>query len=181
MLGKAKHPRAILVLCVFAVVAIAAVAVLESSGGFAPGQADSTSQIETNYTTHLLDIHYMNVSGIEQGYTKDGSVQFVDTTQKGDNVNYTGTANIGTGYNAAIFPNFALPTILHQNYTVRVEGNQATLNSTFFIQGYNDDTNLQNALVSTHVDYVRQNGAWLIKTETWDITFASVQNLNGVG
>ncbi len=154
--------------------AIAAVAVFESSGGFLPGAVDSKAAIESSYTAHLLDVHYMNVSGIEQAFTPDASVIFVDPTQAGDNTgNFTGLQNIGNGF-GAIFLYFALPTISHENYTVSVNGNQATLNSTFVIQGYDSDENFQTALVTTHVDYVRQSGTWLISFEEWNITFGPI-------
>ena len=67
MFGKAKHSRVILGLCAFTVVAIAAVAVLESSPGtLGLALADSTAHVEGDYSSHLQNVHSMDVSAIAQ-------------------------------------------------------------------------------------------------------------------
>lgn len=171
MFGQAKHPRAILALCVFAVVAIAAVAVIESSrDASTAGSTSPTGQIEDDYSSHLANIHSMNVSAIEQAYTSNANVQFSVPGQENTG-NRTGLKSIGILFGSDMFPNFALPNFSHLNSTVKVTGNTATLDSTFIIYGYNSDANLQSAAVNLHAGYVRQGGDWLISFESWSFAF----------
>jgi ketosteroid isomerase-like protein len=170
MLGQAKHPRAIIALCVFMVVAIAAVAIFESSDGFLAGTGDPTAQIEAEYSSHLANIHSMNVSAIEQDYSSDASVEFTAVGQQSDG-NYTGQENIAHLFGGALFTQFAVPTFSLVNSTVKVNGNKATLDSNFFINGYDTDANDQNARVTTQVHYVRQGADWVISFEAWTFTF----------
>ena len=170
MLGQAKHPRVILALCVFMVVAIAAVAVFESSGGSSPGQSLSpTAQVQADYSTHLLNIHSMNNTAIESDYASSASIQFVDPNE--NTGNYTGFANIADALQADMYVNFVLPVFSQTNSTVQVAGNQATVDSSFLVQGYNTDGNAMAAQVTTHVVYVHQGRDWLISYEVWNFSF----------
>jgi len=170
MLGQAKHPKVIIGLCVFMVLAIAAVAVFESSQSSFSGQSASpTSQVQTAYASHLLNIHSMNDSAIKADYASDASIQFIDPNESTGN--YTGLTNITIAYGADMFVNFALPTFSHTNSTVKVTGGQATLDSSFLIHGYNSVGTLLNTPVNAHVVYVRQGGDWLISYEVWSFTF----------
>jgi len=170
MFGNAKHPRVILALCLFAVVAIAGVAVVESSPATLGLGLDAATQLEGDYSSHLQTVHSMNVSAIEQDYTSDASVQFSvpghETTG-----NHTGLKSIGILFGADMFPNFALPNFSRLNSTVKVLGSTATLDSTFVVNGFNSDASPQTAKVSSHVEYVRQGGSWLIRFESWSFTF----------
>lgn len=172
MLGNAKHPRAIIALCVITVVAIAAVAVFESSGGFAATQVTTNAQIESDYYSHLDNVHSMNVTAIEQDYSKDASVQFTDPNE--NTGNFTGQASIGKAYNAMMFENFALPIFTGTSANVTISGNKATLESSFLVQGYNIDGNALTATVETHVTYVRQGSDWLISYELWNFHFQAL-------
>jgi len=170
MLGQAKHPRVILALCVFMVVAIAAVAIFESSNGSFTGSSLSPSgQVQADYSSHLLNIHSMNDSAIEHDYASSASIQFADPNESTGN--YTGLTNITTAFQADMYVNFVLPIFSHTNSTVKVTGNQVTVDSSFLIQGYNTDGNALSAQVSTHVVYVHQGGDWLISYEVWNFTF----------
>src|SRR5450759_467861 len=141
MFGQAKHPRVILALCVLTVVAIAAVAVFESSGGsISASSTPPTAQIEDDYSSHLASIHAMNVTAIEQAYASNASVQFSVPGQENTG-NHTGLKSIGILFGADMFPNFAVPNFSELNSTVKVTGNTATLDSTFIINGYNSDAN----------------------------------------
>jgi len=176
MLDQAKHPKVIIALCVFMVVAIAAVAVFESSGGSfasAPtGSLSPTAQVQADYATHLLNIHAMNFSAIKGDYATDASVQFIDANE--NTGNYTGLTDIATAFSADMFVNFALPIISHKNSTAIVTGNQAVVTSSFLVQGYDMDGNPLAAFVTTHVVYVNQARSWLISYEVWNFTFSSV-------
>lgn len=172
MFRQAKHPRALLAICVFTVAAVVAVALFESSGSFFVAATDPVAQINDDFATHLQNIHSMNVSSIVQSYTSDASVQFNVQGQTGTG-NRTGIKNIGNLFAASIFPAFAVPNFTARNSTVTVTGNTATLDSTFNISGYNSDANPQAARVSAHAVFVRQSGAWLISYEEWTFSFPS--------
>ncbi len=172
MFGQAKHPRALLALCVFTVVVVAAVGIfIESSAIRANGSTDSGAQIEADYSSHLSSIRSMNLSAIEQAYTSNATVQF-GVPGAEDSGNHTGLKSIGTLFGADMFPNFAVPNFSAMNSSVKVTGTStAVLYSTFIISGYNADANPQSARVSSHVEYVRQGGDWLISFESWSFTF----------
>jgi len=180
MLGQAKHPRVIIALCVFMVVAIAAVAIFESSGGFVAATGNPTAQIEGEYESHLLNLHSMNVSAIEQDYASDGSVEFTAVGQPSTG-NYTGPNNIAHLFGGALFTQFVVPTFSRVNSTVKVTGNKALLDSSFFINGYDTDANDQTATVTTQVHFVRQGADWLISYEAWTFTFYNETGGNSNG
>jgi ketosteroid isomerase-like protein len=171
MLGQARHPKAIIALCIVMVVAIVAVAVFESSQGtfVGGGSVDPTKQVEADYSAHLVNIHSMNVSAIEADYDSNASIAFVDAYE--NTGNYTGLQKIAEGYQADMYTNFALPMFSYTNSTVNVSGSKATVDSSFLIQGYNTDGNALSALVKTQVTYVHKGGAWLISYELWSFTF----------
>jgi hypothetical protein len=178
MLGQAKHPRAIVVLCVFMVVAIAAVAIFESSGGPVSSSVDSKAQIQTDFTNHLADIRTMNITTIEQDYTSDARIQFL----AGDlNNSYSGIKGVVIGYQADVFPYFAVPQFSNFNTTVKVDGKSATVNATFVISGYDSDDLSQAAQVSAQIVYVLEGQTWLISFESWHLFFApgSTDESNG--
>jgi hypothetical protein len=171
MLGKAKHPKVVVGLCVFAVVAIAAVAVSETSPGVLfLGQADPAAQVEGDYSSHLQNVHSMNVSAIERDYSSNASVQFSVPGQETTG-NHTGLKSIGILFGADMFPNFALPNFSKFNSTVKVLGATAVLDSTFVISGYSSDASSQTARVRSHVEYVREGGGWVIEFESWSFNF----------
>jgi hypothetical protein len=173
MFGNAKHPRVILALCVFTVVAIAAVALFETSpGALGIGLRDPTALVEGDYSSHLQNVRSMNLSAIEHDYASNASVQFSVPGQETTG-NHTGLKSIGILFGADMFPNFAVPNFSKMNSTVKVLGATATLDSTFVINGYNSDASPQTAKVSSHVEYVREGGVWLIEFESWSFTFTT--------
>lgn len=170
MLGQAKHPRVILALCVFMVVAIAAVAVFESSGSSVSGQSLSpTAQVQADYSSHLLNIHSMNNTAIGNDYASNASISFADPNESTGN--YTGIAKIETALQADMYVNFVLPVFSQTNSTVKVAGNQATVDSSFLVQGYDTDGNALSAQVNAHVIYIHQGSNWLISYEVWNFNF----------
>lgn len=169
MLGQAKHPRAIVALCVLMVVAIAAVAIFESSGPPVYSSVDSTAQIETDFSNHLSDIRTMNITTIEQDYASDARIQFY----AGDlNNSYSGLKGVVIGYGADVFPYFAVPEFSNFNTSVKVDGKSATVNATFVISGRDSDDLPQAAAVSAHLVYELKGQTWLISFESWNLVFA---------
>ena len=181
MFGHAKHPRAFLALCVFAVFFLAgsvAIAILDSSVGKAGGGSpDPAVQIENDYWSHLQSIHSMNISAIEQAYVSNASVQF-SARGGGSTGNHSGLRSIGMLFSDDMFPNFVIPRFSKINSTARVMGDSAALDSTFVISGYNSKANPQSALVSVHAGYLRHAGGWLISFEYWNFTFPDI-SVNG--
>jgi ketosteroid isomerase-like protein len=172
MLGKARHPRALIALCAFAVVAVAAVAVFESSGSFFVPATDPVAQINGDFYSHLQAMHSMNVTSIVQAYAGNATVRFdVQGPGQPGTGNYTGAKKIGNLFGGSIFQEFAVPNFTALNSTVKVTGKMATLDSTFTMSGYNADGNPQNAKVSAHDVYVRYSNDWLISYEVWTFTF----------
>jgi ketosteroid isomerase-like protein len=172
MFGKARHPRALLAVCIFTVVAIVAVAILESSGGPSAAAADPAAQINDDFYSHLQSIHSMNVSSIVQGYASNATVRFdVQGPGQPGTGNHTGTKNIGNLFGGSIFQEFAVPNFTAMNSTVKVDGNTATLDSTFIMSGYNAAGNPQSAKVSAHDVYSRSSHDWLVSYEVWTFAF----------
>ena len=179
MLENAKHPRALIGLCVIMVVAIVAVAAVEANGGFVTAQGNPVSEVQTDFSNHLSTINSMNVSAIEAAYSSDAKVQFTD---KYETINYTGLKGVGIAYGADVFTNFAVPKFSDINSTVNVEGKQATVESTFIIYGFDSEGGPQSARVTAYLDYGLNNGNWLISFESWNLVFAPGQSIyNGDG
>ena len=171
MLSNAKHPRAIIALVVVMVIAIAAVWAFESSGALDGPSGNPRTQIQEDFSSHLDNIHTMNLTAIEGDYTSGASVQFADPLE--NTGNYTGLKQIGIAYGADVFVNFAVPRFSNINSTIKVERTSATLDSTFVVVGYDADDYAQSASVSAHLVYAFHGGAWLISYEFWRIDFAN--------
>jgi len=113
----------------------------------------------------------MNISAIEADYSGGASIQFIDTLE--NTGNYTGLQAIGKAWGADVFINFAVPKFSNVDSVVKVDGNKATLVSTFEVVGYDADDFAQSARVQAHLEYAFHGGGWLISFESWDIGFAN--------
>lgn len=172
MLKNAKHPRALIALCVVTVAAIAATAAFEAEGGFAAPQGNPVAEVQTAFSDHLTLINTMNTTAIEQEYSSDAKVSFTD---KYETFNYTGLKGIGIAYGADVFPNFAVPKFSEINTSVKVDGKTATVDSTFIIYGYDSDGGPQSARVTAQLEYGLDKGSWLISFEAWNLVFSPGQ------
>lgn len=178
MLRNARHPRALIAICVLTVVAIAAVAAVEAEGGFVASPGNPEAEVLAAFSTHLSAINTMNVTAIEQAYSSDAKVQFTDQYET---FNYTGLKGVGIAFGADVFPNFAVPKFTEINSTVKADGKSGTVESTFIIYGYDSDDLPQSARVTAHVDYMLDGGSWLISFESWNLVFAPGQPADNEG
>ncbi len=127
--------------------------------------ASVTSQVHDAYAKHASDFASGNLTVLMGDYGPAATVLWT-----GDTRNWGGEFSNSSGIQA-FFTRFlsVYPTISLQNvtYSVMSQGNGATVEGSATLIGLNVSNQSLRAPILTQTVYTRDNGVWVISSETW--------------
>jgi hypothetical protein len=144
---------------------------------------DAYDQVASAYANQLLLLDTRNTSALVSGYESNATVEWKDNSGGCDG-NYSGTGEIAMPL-GALLANDSYFLVSNETQTIRTEGNQWAVNSTFdFVGNSTADKSIAypyvgyfEGRIAAQDSYVRVGEKWLIASETWNFLLFDSQFL----